>query len=993
MATFKEKLVDLSLRYELSMMSLKQLTGLMKENSLPVRSRDGKPEMIRDLVTKVQLNMPRMIRSILQQTDMDYEKRFYEPELYSLIKSSYMLGKRIGDASGFGTVSLYEDVVIKQFKLCGTHVTNNHHQELCEMSVQNQKAIVVNGIRKKTLLVPNYLAELMVSAMLNELKPYTPCFVETFGFQYAPYSKDVPSDSRGVAYQVMETLKPLQLKDEVSALWFAFEVAWALAQAHEKFRFTHFDLHDGNILSRPGGTRYYEVGDGLYIQSTMPFETVIIDYGFSRLETDSEVLVGKQTFSAGLHLQPNRHEIFNYYDFNPYLDFFSAIRTTLGDGYKLKDNILRAFFRLESGQDLDTTIRSVLLNVWRADPVKISSLDVLHKAPATPRQMVFLISVMLMKVNDPRVSFVSSVDSGSVYKLLPSTNPPYLMTKTVSVPTFDSMDDCIYKIYREAPSSSKLKDMYTKSRKIRELTRSGVYMNGTELRECPNFVNVVDMITHGDCLKLNSLTAQLINKCKQWRGFIISGVPEDSVSLGDYLKRLVSEPDSVLTSDYKFFVVIYNLLVFALYMLVTYNFTVELNNIIVKVHDKVNVYSYTISSTVYEIHTDVTPIFTNPDSFYDIKIAERFANDYARFLSSCLSIPRRKGPFTDMLETTKFNNLMSYLRNLRLEYERLIDEHSIRRPLQPDTNETYEEGHMFTPTAWEMYQTLDESERSRFWMSFKMSFKTTEDENAIIYPWGIEVYVPEESQKKTSAIGDSLEELVQLVIENPREYNFNQGHVVYMGMRIPYHRDAEVIDRLNSKIEDMDDEIPRNQLKAIKEIVERYEDEGEVDADNLSILQVLYETERKHIFTPTAWEMYQVLTVLQRKQLWSETTVGKLVTPKAMSHRKNKELQALLSSKISQLREDLLAGKKVDFSNGSLIYRGRSPMTYFLDVDIESVIELLSMAGSDRIAKILETDYFSEGFVKILSETPDRYYDYFEKHGTLPTMLQILEVK
>lgn len=149
----------------------------------------------------------------------------------------------------------------------------------------------------KTLLELNsILVEGTIGSVLNTLVPYTPHFATINGAYYSAFYRQ--------SYVVMERLEPIAepLLRQDGVMWqLVFQVFHALYVAQSKYRFVHFDLHLGNIMSATPVVKHtYRVPSqsGFYNVSLKDpmIDTRVIDFGLSRLETDNVIV--NQTHDA-----------------------------------------------------------------------------------------------------------------------------------------------------------------------------------------------------------------------------------------------------------------------------------------------------------------------------------------------------------------------------------------------------------------------------------------------------------------------------------------------------------------------------------------------------------------------------------------------------------------------------------------------------------------------------------------------------------------------
>jgi hypothetical protein len=168
--------------------------------------------------------------------------------------------------------------------------------------------------KKDILLCSNHISECLIPVVLKEnISPYTPAFLNTH--------KTAISKDKTTMYSSMELLTPINHKfnfeDIVSLLTQCFQ---GLSIAQSIGQFVHYDLHHGNIMTRDFENNYslltYELPDGRYLYHLAKKEYVMIDYGFSRIETKNHII--KPMFEE----QEDFHDSFSE---NPYYDIFCLV--------------------------------------------------------------------------------------------------------------------------------------------------------------------------------------------------------------------------------------------------------------------------------------------------------------------------------------------------------------------------------------------------------------------------------------------------------------------------------------------------------------------------------------------------------------------------------------------------------------------------------------------------------------------------------------------
>ena len=231
--------------------------------------------------------------------------------------------KPIGSPSTFGTIhDMSDGNVLKVMKMCpkGTDMSGEPPivQELCSAAQENSIILRIPNTQtgKLTVLLPQYLSEVIAGTLLRKMSVYTPSFMKILDFQYDPVDEYI-------MYMVQEKLEPIDKKvnNIDNFLIMVFQICHALSVAQKTSRFTHYDLHGGNVMIRthPEKKKYsYALGNGLYFHLEQDWEAVIIDYGYIRMETKDSVIWPSRIFRA----PGEARDLVDRHDYNPYYDIF-----------------------------------------------------------------------------------------------------------------------------------------------------------------------------------------------------------------------------------------------------------------------------------------------------------------------------------------------------------------------------------------------------------------------------------------------------------------------------------------------------------------------------------------------------------------------------------------------------------------------------------------------------------------------------------------------
>jgi hypothetical protein len=221
----------------------------------------------------------------------------------------------------------------------------------------------------------NLLHEYVVGHKLNELRKYIPTFMYTYGIFKCPYPNiDFKNEITGlcnnkgnngdkVAYAIFERIKGKDLADIVANLTFVeyleilIQISMSLQLAYDKFKFTHYDLHAGNITVRLLPTkRWVNYPWGRIYTDKIP---VIIDYGFSHIKIDSVTYSKTGYENSGIVKKPNIA-----------YDLFKIIGFTL-DIIERKGNYIKTLFLI---------IHPFLKQEFPRDYIKIVNLNFGHQS-------------------------------------------------------------------------------------------------------------------------------------------------------------------------------------------------------------------------------------------------------------------------------------------------------------------------------------------------------------------------------------------------------------------------------------------------------------------------------------------------------------------------------------------------------------------------------------------------------------------------------------
>ena len=319
---------------------------------------------------------------------------FNNPDILAWMQTLEIPDNLIGVPSGFGSVYVTPfspNYVLKIVNVCGQPIapTQIMRQQLCNMATNGDVVFrIPNTAEKKTnVLAPNYLIEGVIGTLLSGLSKYTPGFMQVYGCEYDSTVPEKP------LYIISERLISLEdyVVDTSSFVYTIFQVAQTLNTSQMTNKFTHLDLHPDNVMIRlldRRVTHIYEVGDGKYLYTRFNFDTVLIDYGLSRMETEQTILSGRVTWPKQNY--PSYPDIFDYSAFNPYIDLFGLlnyIRLNIDNMFPSWGNrqeklqtlytLLKVLLGMESSTDdilieVITQHLSLRQDYWRGAPDKLA---------------------------------------------------------------------------------------------------------------------------------------------------------------------------------------------------------------------------------------------------------------------------------------------------------------------------------------------------------------------------------------------------------------------------------------------------------------------------------------------------------------------------------------------------------------------------------------------------------------------------------------------
>lgn len=330
-------------------------------------------------------------------TTIPFKDFFSTPELYSILDKIKSLIPQSSEAKGgIGTVYNFGKYKLKISEICPDNIQSHLLNQLCTMSKNDDLVYWIPNTEynKTTLLCPNYITEPIVGALLSKLRSYTPSFMSIYGCIYDK------NDINKKTYQILEPLINPNNVGDISIDYFLFQIIYALDVAQKSIRYTHWDLHQNNVMIRKRNPtiQKYKLADGIFLYSKVEYDSVIIDYGHNRCETKDVTVVPQMKFIDN----PSNREILDYYDFNPFYDIFTIIHSFYLhinniDVKKFCFNLLKEFLLQKTDEQVSMLLEKLTLNKqWRVYPERLT----ISNMPLTAEKMCQKIVEKYERVDD-----------------------------------------------------------------------------------------------------------------------------------------------------------------------------------------------------------------------------------------------------------------------------------------------------------------------------------------------------------------------------------------------------------------------------------------------------------------------------------------------------------------------------------------------------------------------------------------------------------------
>jgi hypothetical protein len=232
--------------------------------------------------------------------------------------------RRVGQASAFGQVfPIDNNWVIKMNMICPPNLPVRNERNaimyiLCNLSQTGDLVyrIPVSQSNKILVLMPNYISENLITFLIYKLtKKYTNGFIKCSNFCYMSNHPQKPIFTK--LEKLDTTISSFPIPNINTLLQYIIQVSHALSCAQKLFRFTHYDLHNRNImLKNENCINCYQLNNGQYLYIKINQTIKIIDFGFSRMEFKKNII---QPSVINTFFPTDAME---RYEFNPYYDMY-----------------------------------------------------------------------------------------------------------------------------------------------------------------------------------------------------------------------------------------------------------------------------------------------------------------------------------------------------------------------------------------------------------------------------------------------------------------------------------------------------------------------------------------------------------------------------------------------------------------------------------------------------------------------------------------------
>ena len=310
----------------------------------------------------------------------------------------------------------------------------NYYMKMMARPLTHQRTYVVDytPTNKKLIRMPEHCIEYFMGVLLANYVPNTttPSFMNTYCMIRGPRGHNmrfnIPGrhglfDARLATFTFYELLTPFgqlfghftPFNYQVNKVSYSiFQTLFALHNAQTACHFVHNDLHEGNIMGRRYDVhilKKYVIGNGQYVYTNFDFDTVIIDYGLSRLESESVIVTNNNDQVIGEIGSLERFE------FNPYTDVASfLIRLWLfgfdGRIRDIADRLVRLLLRIPAGITTNNFLTDNNLTVrnWRLHARNVRLL------PLAPLSVINIINQIQMPIQNNQAALLDLLQTQNI---------------------------------------------------------------------------------------------------------------------------------------------------------------------------------------------------------------------------------------------------------------------------------------------------------------------------------------------------------------------------------------------------------------------------------------------------------------------------------------------------------------------------------------------------------------------------------------------------
>ena len=308
-----------------------------------------------------------------------------------------------GGVGAIWNVPANNDVVLKTFSPCSRQPTHFFQTECYNITHDSLIFRIPDTLSKKTkILCPNYMSENLIGMLLyNLLSSHTPSVPRIYNFAIDS-TQPTPAEIAGttdvtvtqdIRNARVSKLRPIvytsmaryidilnQITNMERFIYMQFQVCQFLNVAQKLTKFVHYDLHHNNIMSERREDdddmflNCYELDNGKFLYTYFPFSTIVVDYGFARMETKDHIISPKSEVSFRL---------MDNLEFNPYTDLvlflYRSITHAFGDNDILTGQAFGEFphFSGTGNARFETYIHMLLIQLFNL-PLNTTLHDIIN---------------------------------------------------------------------------------------------------------------------------------------------------------------------------------------------------------------------------------------------------------------------------------------------------------------------------------------------------------------------------------------------------------------------------------------------------------------------------------------------------------------------------------------------------------------------------------------------------------------------------------------